>query len=34
MHGKGVYIDPESVKWDGDFFNGKFYNGRAYVSLR
>ena len=61
MHGKGCYIDPEEVKWEGQFYNvssapasacasasavpppvltfpvclqGKFNNGRAFVSLR
>ena len=34
MHGSGVFTDPENVRWEGKFHNGKFFNGRCYVSLR
>mmetsp|Transcript_70155 Transcript_70155/g.196345 ORF Transcript_70155/g.196345 Transcript_70155/m.196345 type:complete len:139 (+) Transcript_70155:44-460(+) len=34
MHGKGLYIDTEFVRWKGDFHNGKFFNGKSYITLR
>ena len=34
MHGTGTFIDPEKVRWEGKFHNGKYYNGRCYVTLR
>jgi hypothetical protein len=34
MHGFGVYKDGEGVEFKGQFFNGKYNNGRAFVSLR
>ena len=32
MHGTGIFIDPEEVRWEGKFHNGKYYNGRCYVT--
>lgn len=34
MHGRGCYMDREKSRWDGDFFNGLYDNGRARVALR
>ena len=34
MHGKGVYVDSQSVRWDGQFYNGKFKSHRSFVVLR
>jgi hypothetical protein len=34
MHGKGCYTDQDEVKWEGQFYNGKFNNGKSFVSLR
>uniref|UniRef100_A0A7S2V7Z2 MORN repeat-containing protein 5 n=1 Tax=Fibrocapsa japonica TaxID=94617 RepID=A0A7S2V7Z2_9STRA len=34
MHGEGTYKDSENVQWKGQFYNGKFNNGRSYVMLR
>ena len=34
MHGAGCYTDAEGVAWEGQFFNGKYDNGRAFVCLR
>ena len=34
MHGYGSYTDVEGVVFKGQFFNGKYNNGRAFVSLR
>lgn len=34
MHGEGCYTDTDKVNWKGPFHNGKFYNGKAYATLR
>ena len=34
MHGKGVYIDTDKVRWKGQYHNGKFFNGKSFVMLR
>lgn len=34
MHGKGCYTDSEKSRWEGEFFNGMYDNGRAKVALR
>jgi hypothetical protein len=34
MHGKGLYVDAASVRWEGTFFNGMFDSGKSYVSVR
>ena len=34
MHGYGSYTDAEGVVFKGQFFNGKYNIGRAFVSLR
>ncbi|EQC41934.1 hypothetical protein SDRG_00787 [Saprolegnia diclina VS20] len=34
MHGSGCYTDKDGVEWRGTFFNGKFDNGRAFLTLR
>ena len=34
MHGDGCYTDADGEPWEGKFFNGKYDNGRAFVSLR
>ena len=34
MHGDGLYCDGGGVKFKGEFFGGRYNNGRGYVSLR
>ncbi|OQR98222.1 hypothetical protein ACHHYP_08989 [Achlya hypogyna] len=34
MHGTGCYTDKDGVEWKGSFFNGKYDNGRAFLTLR
>ena len=29
-----LIFEPEEVRWEGKFHNGKYYNGRCYVTLR
>lgn len=34
MHGDGTYTNANGVRWTGAFFDGKFFNGRAYIAVR
>lgn len=34
MHGEGTYTSKDGVRWTGSFFDGKFFNGRAYIAVR
>eukprot|EP00638_Chattonella_subsalsa_P022089 CAMPEP_0117872494 /NCGR_PEP_ID=MMETSP0950-20121206/11114_1 /TAXON_ID=44440 /ORGANISM="Chattonella subsalsa, Strain CCMP2191" /LENGTH=174 /DNA_ID=CAMNT_0005725273 /DNA_START=211 /DNA_END=735 /DNA_ORIENTATION=- len=34
MHGEGCFIDSEKIEWKGQFYNGKFNNGRSYLMLK
>lgn len=34
MHGQGRYVDKDGVEWAGQFFNGKYDNGRVFHTLR
>ena len=34
MHGDGCYTDTDKVNWQGQFHNGKYFNGKAYATLR
>ncbi len=34
MHGEGTYTNKDGVRWTGAFYDGKFFNGRAYISVR
>lgn len=34
MHGEGSWTSAEGVRFMGEFFAGKMYNGKAYVSLQ
>lgn len=34
MHGEGLYVDKEGVRWQGRFLNGKYHNGRIFHTLR
>ena len=34
MHGDGCYKDKDGVEWKGKFFNGKYDNGRVFLTLR
>lgn len=34
MHGEGLFVDPDNAKWSGAFHNGKYNNGKTFVTLR
>ena len=34
MHGKGTYVDKNKAVFAGDFFNGCYDSGEAFVALR
>lgn len=31
---EGCYVDRDGVKWEGEFCNGKYFNGHTYLTLR
>jgi hypothetical protein len=34
MHGKGEYVSYDGVRWEGEFYNGLFFNGKTHVAVR
>ncbi|CAM9546050.1 unnamed protein product [Heterosigma akashiwo] len=34
MHGNGCLIDADGIQWKGQFYNGKYNNGRSYLLLK
>jgi hypothetical protein len=34
MHGEGVFVSADGVQWKGEFFNGKYNNGKTFITLR
>lgn len=33
MHGQGLFVDVQGIKWEGEFFNGKFRSHLAFITL-
>lgn len=33
MHGKGCFTDYEGIKWEGEFYNGKYKSNLKYITL-